>query len=166
LSVDPVPAVIDAAQRLGVSAGIERTSFRVAPLHNLPMRAEQYTHAWSVEGLAALAEPVPALREALRVLRPAGLLSVVLRGRGAAAPEVAAWAETVAAAGFINIAIKTLAAPELPYAVYYAEHVLRTALASAFQGHERDRLLALAAALAVARSNRARRVLLFAERPS
>jgi hypothetical protein len=72
----------------------------------------------------------------------------------------------VAAAGFINIAIKPLAPPELPYAVYYAEHVLRAALTDAFTGHERARLLALAAALADARSNRARRVLLFAERPS
>ena len=105
LSVDPIPGVIEAAQRLGVSAGIERTSFRVAPLHNLPMRGEQYTHAWSVDSLAAQADPTPALREALRVLRPAGLLTVVLRGTGIAAPEIAAWAEVVTAAGFINIAM-------------------------------------------------------------
>lgn len=166
LSVDPAPGVIEAAQRLGVSAGIERTSFRVAPLHNLPMRAEQYTHAWSVDGLAAQADPAPALREALRVLRPAGLLTVVLRGTGIAAPEIAAWADVVTAAGFINIAIKPLALPELPYAVYYAEHVLRAALTDAFRGDERTSLLALASALDAARSSRARRVLLFAERPS
>ena len=91
LSVDPAPGVIDAAQRLGVSAGMaERTSFRVAPLHNLPMRPEQYTHAWSVEGLATQADPAPALGEALRVLRPAGLLTVVLPGTSSAEPAIAA----------------------------------------------------------------------------
>jgi hypothetical protein len=43
---------------------------------------------------------------------------------------------------------------------------LRAALTDAFTGDQRIRLLALASALAAARSSRARRVLLFAERPS
>lgn len=167
LSVDPHAGVIEAAERLGVPSGLaERTTFRVAALHDLPLRGEQFTHAWSVEGLAAHADPASALREALRVLRPAGLLTVVLPGTPSDDPEIARWTDAVAAAGFIGIAVKPLALPELPYAVYYAEHVLRAALADGFTGERRTRLLALAAELAAARSSRAPRVLLFAERPS
>ena len=166
LSVDPDPNVVAAAERLGLHTGIERTSFRTAPLHNLPMRAEQFTHAWSVERLAAETDPAPALREALRVLRPAGLLTVVLRGARRDSPDVAPWMQAVAGAGFINLAVKRLPLPELPYAVHYAEHALRSALHDRHSGTQRQRLLELAAALAAGRSNRAARVLLFGERPS
>jgi len=167
LSVDPYAGVTEAAERLGAPTGLgERTTFRTGPLHNLPLRAEMFTHAWSVEDLAAVADPAPVLREAWRVLRPAGLLTVVLHGATSDDPEVARWTDAVAAARFINVVVKRLAPPELPYAVYYAEHVLRAALAGGFSGERRARLLGLAAQLGAARSSRVPRVLLFAERPS
>jgi ubiquinone/menaquinone biosynthesis C-methylase UbiE len=167
LSVDPHAGLIAAAERLSVRTKLaERVTFRAAPLHNLPLRAEQFTHAWSVEGLVTHPDPVAVLREALRVLRPAGLLSVIVRGSSADDEEIARWSSAVAAVGFIAIAIKRLPLPELPYAVYYAEHVLRAALTEAFSGERRARLLGLATALARARSNRVPRMLLFAERPS
>jgi ubiquinone/menaquinone biosynthesis C-methylase UbiE len=167
LSVDPHDGVIEAAARLGKAAGLtERVSFRTGPLHKLPLRAEQFTHAWSVGGVADHDDRDAVLREALRVLRPAGLLSVVVHGTSLDDPAVARWTAAVADAGFIAVAVKRLAFPELPYAVYYAEHVLRAALSESFGGEQRTRLLTLAAALAAARSSRAPRVLLFAERPS
>ena len=167
LSVDPQEGVIAAAQRLGAPTGLgERTTFRAAPLDNLPLRGEQFTHAWSVEGLATHGDPPTVLREALRVLRPAGLLTVVLPGTVVDDPGIAGWTTAVADAGFGGIAVKPLLPPELSYTVYYAEHVLRAALVEAFTGERRARVLALAAQLAAARSSRVPRVLLFAERPS
>jgi SAM-dependent methyltransferase len=167
LSVDPHAALIEAAARLGKPTGLaERTTFQAAPLHNLPLPAERFTHVWSVERLSAYADPAPVVREARRVLRPAGLLTIVLRGGDGDDPEVARWADAAAAVGFIGIAVKRLPQPELPYAVYYAEHVLRAELSAGFTGPRRTRLLDLAAQLAAARSSRSPRVLLFAERPS
>jgi len=167
LSVDPHAGVIEAAERLGVPTALrERVTFRTAPLHNLPLRAEQFTHAWSVEDWPAIEAPAPVLREVWRVLRPAGLLTVVLPGEEQDDPAIVRWYDAVAEAGFIAVAIKRLPPPELPYAVYFAEHALRAALISAFDGERRTRALALAAQLAAARSSRAPRVLLFAERPS
>jgi SAM-dependent methyltransferase len=169
LSVDPHGGLIEAAARLGTPTGLaERTTFQSAPLHNLPLPAERFTHAWSVERPAAYADadPVPVVREARRVLRPAGLLTIVLPGAGNDDPEVGRWAGAAATAGFIGIAVKRLPQPELPYAVYYAEHVLRAELTATFTGVRRARLLELAAQLAAARSSRTPRVLLFAERPS
>lgn len=167
LSVDPQAGVIEAAAKLGKPTGLaERTTFQEAPLINLPMRGERFTHAWSVEGLLAHADPAALLAEVLRVLRPAGLLTFVMRGAGSDDPDIVRWTDAVTAAGFISVAVKRLPPPELPYAVYYAEHVLRAALKETFTGPQRVRLLELAAQLAAARSTRTPRVLLFAERPS
>jgi hypothetical protein len=69
-------------------------------------------------------------------------------------------------AGFIAIAVRPLPTPELPYTVFYAEHVLRTAIATTFEGEPGARLLALARQLDAARSSRAPRVIVFAEKPS
>ena len=90
----------------------------------------------------------------------------MLPGAGSDDSQVAGWTDAVAAVGFIAVAVKPLPPPELPYAVVFAEHVLHTELSKRFSGERRTRLLDLAAQLAAARSNRAPRVMLFAERPS
>jgi SAM-dependent methyltransferase len=165
LSVDPHAGVIEAAERIGRRAALgERTTFQTAPLHNVPQRGERFTHAWSVEGLASHPDPAAVLREALRLLRPAGLLTIVLPGGGD--PRVARWSDALAEVGFIAIVVKPLPPPEIPYTVYFAEHLLRAALNDGFAGDQRARLLDLAAQLAAGRSSRAPRVLLFGERPS
>jgi SAM-dependent methyltransferase len=167
LSIDPDAGVIEAAERLGRPTGLaERVKFRCAPLHNLPLRGELFTHAWSVEGLASLADPAPALREALRVLRPAGLLTVILRGEEPDAPEVRPWIDAVEAAGFINAVVRRLPPAEVPYAVLFADHALRATLSDSFTAYQQSRLLQLAESLAATRNNRQRRVILYAERPS
>jgi ubiquinone/menaquinone biosynthesis C-methylase UbiE len=167
LSVDPHAGVIEAAERLGALTGLaERCTFRVAPLDNLPLRAEQFTHAWSVEDLSAYTDPAAILREALRVLRPAGLLTIALRSAAPDAPAVARWADAATAVGFQSLVVKPLPSPELPYAVYHAEYVLRVAFSAGVGDERRARLLELATRLAAARSDRTARVLLFAERPS
>jgi ubiquinone/menaquinone biosynthesis C-methylase UbiE len=167
LSIDPDAGVIEAAERLGRPTGLaERVKFRTAPLHKLPMRGELFTHAWSVEGLAAQPDPAPALREALRVLRPAGLFSVILPGEEPEAPEVLPWIDAVGEAGFINVVVKRLLPAEVPYAVHFADHALRATLTDSFSEYPRARLLGLAESLAAARNNRDRRVILYAERPS
>ncbi len=167
VSFDPCEAVIDAARRLGEPTGLaERVTFRVAPLHNLPLRGEQFTHAWSVEDVTARRDPAAVLREALRVLRPAGLLTLALPGAAGDDPGISPWIATATAVGFGAIVVKRLPPPEVPYAAYYAEHVLRAALASDASAARRARLLDLAARLAAGRANRRPRVLLFAERPS
>jgi ubiquinone/menaquinone biosynthesis C-methylase UbiE len=166
-SIDPHAGLSAAAQTLAVASGAgERTTYKSAPLHNLPFGAEQFTHVWSVAGLAALADPSPALREAMRVLRPSGMLSAIIDGRTAEDPAVAGWVDAVDVAGFIAIAVRPLPTPELPYTVFYAEHVLRTAIATTFEGEPGARLLALARQLDAARSSRAPRVIVFAEKPS
>jgi len=164
LSVDPHPGVVAAAQILGARTGLgERVSFRQGPLDALPLKPEQFTHAWSVEGLASLGDPTPLLAEAMRVLRPAGLLTVILPADEA---TLAQWAAATAATGFLPALVKPLQPPELPYTVYYAEHCLRAVLEEQPDPHRRARLLEIAARLSAARASRAARVLLFAERPS
>jgi SAM-dependent methyltransferase len=167
LAVDPHAPLIAAAERLGrVVRTYERVTFRAAPLQNLPLRAEQFTHAWSIDALADVDGDAPLLREAWRVLRPAGLLTAILPGASTDEAAVQRWVAAAAEAGFIAIAVKPLPAPELPYTLVYADHLLRTALAESCRGAQRARVLALATAVAAARGDRAPRVMLFGERPS
>jgi SAM-dependent methyltransferase len=166
-AIDPLPAPSQAAQVLRSASAVgKRATFRSAPLHSLPSRAEQFTHAWSIENLAALADPAPVLHEAMRVLRPSGMLSAVLSGDSEADAPVERWANAVDAAGFIAIAVRRFPTPELPFTVFHAAHVLRATLAAAFSGERRERLLDLAGQLDVARNDRRPRVIVFAEKPS
>jgi ubiquinone/menaquinone biosynthesis C-methylase UbiE len=167
LAADPHPGPSAAAARLGAAAGLgERAAFRNAPAHNLPGRAEQFTHAWSVEGLGALTDPDPALAELMRVLRPAGMLSAIVPGAGDEDEPVRAWVNAVDRAGFLSIAVRRLPPPELPYTVLHAEHVLRATISATCAGARRERLLELARALDAARGDRTPRVMVFAEKPS
>lgn len=166
-TVDPHAGLTEAAARLSVHSGLAgRTTFRAAPWHNLPYPAESFTHAWSVDGLAAVGEPAPVLRETQRVLRPSGLLAFTVPGATAADASVARWVTALIGARFIGVVVRPLPPPQPGLTIIHAAYALRSALHAAFAGEQRTRLLALADQLEAARTDPVRRVFVVAEKPS
>jgi len=86
----------------------------------LPFADAGFTHVWSVEAFAFLADPAPAIAEARRVLRPGGHLAVqeLVCTPGAAGPAIAgatfrsaeAWARLLTRAGFVDLAMRDMSA--------------------------------------------------------
>jgi SAM-dependent methyltransferase len=166
-SVDPHTGLIAAARRLATQTALgERVCFESAALDSLPFRDRFFTHAWSVERLDDLADPRPALREALRVLRPSGSFAVYLPGRSRDDADVWRWSEHLSAAGFEALHVQPVPAPEIPPIMLHAERHLLAALRSAVSEPARGRITRAVQATSKSTAPPAHSVLLFAERPS
>ena len=167
VSVDPHAGLIAAARRLGTQTAVgERARFESAALDCLPFRDRLFTHAWSVERLDDLADPLPALREALRVLRPSGAFAIYLPGRSRTDADVWRWSGHLSAAGFEALHVQSVPAPEIPPIMLHAERHLLAALRGALAEPARARIASAVRATSKSAAAPAPGVLLFADRPS
>jgi len=83
--VDLTPEFCLAARELNSLAGlIDRVSILHASALALPVPAETFDHAYSQAAIMNISDKRGLFREALRVLRPGGLLALSFVGRGAA----------------------------------------------------------------------------------
>ncbi len=73
--LDVAPAAIEAAQR-AERRGVENVSFRVGDVYHLDFADAHFDVVFAHQLLQHLSDPVAALREMGRVLRPGGLLAV------------------------------------------------------------------------------------------
>ncbi|MDJ0665259.1 MAG: methyltransferase domain-containing protein [Acidimicrobiia bacterium] len=74
VGVDNSPERIELAQEAG--AGVPALEFTVASVYELPFPDDSFDVAYSHQVMQHLADPVAALLEAKRVLRPGGLIAV------------------------------------------------------------------------------------------
>jgi len=82
VGVDNSPAVVAIARRR--SKGLGNVRFEVAPAEDLPFEDEFFDRVWSIHARHHWADPPRGLAEAVRVLRPGGLLLIAeRRSRGA-----------------------------------------------------------------------------------
>jgi SAM-dependent methyltransferase len=160
LSVDPHAGLVRAATRLSAQARFgTRTRFLTGALTALPLRERRFTHVWSLTGLTDLADPLPGLAEAHRVLRPGGILCLKIEGR----EDVERWSAAILAAGFVSLRKQAVRAAERGLSEMYAELRLGSLLAA---GERSSLLLHLHREICRARLRRGTvTMLLSAERP-
>src|SRR5215471_5251130 len=72
--IDPVLGMVEAARREADRFGCKNAQFEVAPADQLPFSADTFDAAVSRFGVMFFPSPVDAVREMLRVLKPAGKL--------------------------------------------------------------------------------------------
>ena len=76
VGLDASAEMVDEARRHVADSGIENASFEVGSAYSLPFDDESFDVVYAHQVLQHLADPVRALREARRVLRPGGLVAV------------------------------------------------------------------------------------------
>jgi len=76
IGVDASEEMVEAGRSLVADQGIDNATFRLGSAYDLPWGDGYFDVVYSHQLLQHLAEPVRALREARRVLKPGGLLAV------------------------------------------------------------------------------------------
>jgi SAM-dependent methyltransferase len=76
IGIDVVPEVLAAAEADRAYQGVENVSFRIGDVYNLEFADDEFDVVHAHQVLQHLAEPIAALREMRRVLRPGGTLAV------------------------------------------------------------------------------------------
>ncbi|MYK75553.1 MAG: methyltransferase domain-containing protein, partial [Acidimicrobiaceae bacterium] len=76
VGVDTSAEMVESARRLAAEAGVDNAGFKVGSVYELPFGDASFDVAYAHQLLQHLSDPVRALREARRVLRPGGLVAV------------------------------------------------------------------------------------------
>ena len=76
VGVDTSAEMVESARRLTAESGVDNASFQVGSAYELPFDDESFDVVYAHQLLQHLSDPVRALREARRVLRPGGLVAV------------------------------------------------------------------------------------------
>jgi ubiquinone/menaquinone biosynthesis C-methylase UbiE len=73
--VEYVPEPLEQARTLALSQGITNISFRVGDIHSLPFPDDSFDIAHVHQVLQQVADPIQALREMRRVVKPGGIVA-------------------------------------------------------------------------------------------
>ena len=76
VGVDTSAEMVESARRLAAESGADNASFKVGSACELPFGDRSFDVVYAHQLLQHLSDPVQALREARRVLRPGGLVAV------------------------------------------------------------------------------------------
>ena len=76
VGVDVAPEIVEQARGLGIDNGLSNAEFLAADAYALPFDDDTFDVVHAHQTLQHLGRPVVALREALRVLKPGGILAV------------------------------------------------------------------------------------------
>ncbi len=82
IGIDAQPSLVDQARALAVQRGVTNVRFEVANVYDLPFPDGSFDAALANSVLEHLREPVRALKELRRVLRPGGIAGVRDADRG------------------------------------------------------------------------------------
>ncbi len=72
VAIEPTEAALDLARREAARRGVDNIAFQVADVHRLPFDDDSFDLAHAHQVLQHLPDPVQALREMARVVRPGG----------------------------------------------------------------------------------------------
>jgi SAM-dependent methyltransferase len=90
VGIDLSPIQVERGRALAVERGIDNARFEVGDIRHLPFADGTFDVAWASAVLMHLRDPVAALREMRRVVRPGGLLAVRDHGYRLAEPRTPA----------------------------------------------------------------------------
>ncbi len=78
VGVDIAPAYLELARKNASSSGVsERISFQTGDIGGLPFADDEFDLAWCAHSLYSLPDPLAALRELRRVVRPGGVVGIL-----------------------------------------------------------------------------------------